>query len=178
MDRYASSEVLNCMHAYYKVTIKSIIDNIATQAVETELVGKLRDLLSLARIIHIKPDLVASIAAESPDNRSQRERLTRKLVILQAKLESCKKRASRPTMNESGDEILYSVSDPEEVDAQEAIKASSGATAESKLFVFSGSEPVNPFSPQVRENREQKMECADSEKSVLSKKSKKKKTAK
>lgn len=84
-----------------KVTIKSIIDNIATQAVETELVGKLRDLLSLARIIHIKPDLVASIAAESPDNRSQRERLTRKLVILQAKLESCKKRASRPTMSQS-----------------------------------------------------------------------------
>lgn len=81
--------------------MKSIIDNIATQAVETLLVGKLGDLLSPARIIQMKPDLVGKIAAESSDNRLQRERLTRKLVVLQAGLERCKKHVGRPTTSES-----------------------------------------------------------------------------
>lgn len=76
--------------------MKSIIDNIATQAVETLLVGKLGDLFSPARIIQMKPDLVGKIAAESSDNRLQRERLTRKLVVLQAGLERCKKHVGRP----------------------------------------------------------------------------------
>lgn len=77
--------------------MKSIIDNIATQAVETLLVGKLGDLLSPACIMKMKPDLVSKIAAESSDNQSQREQLTRKLVVLQAGLETCKKYVGRPT---------------------------------------------------------------------------------
>lgn len=194
MDRYASSEVLDCTQAYYKVAMKLIIDNLTTQAIEAQLVGKLGDLLSLARIIQMKPDLVSRIAAESYENRSQREQLTRKLVILQAGLDSCKKYVGRPITNlqqrpwhtdahlssedESGDDILYNVSDLEEVDTREVtIEASFGATAESKLFVFSGSEPVNLVPQQVRGNSEQKMECPDPEKPVL-KKSKKKKVAK
>jgi hypothetical protein len=138
-----------------KVAMKLIIDNIASQAVETQLVGKLGDLLSSARVIQMEPNLVSRIAAESPDNRLQRERLTRKLVILQAGLESCKKYVGRSTMSqskairlarqanfnpdlqhrlwhtdvylssedESGDEILHSSSELEEVDAQDAVGA-------------------------------------------------------
>jgi len=179
------------MQAYYKVAMKSIIDNIATQAVENQLVGKLGDLLSPARIIQMKPDLVGRIAAESPDNLSQRERLTRKLVILQAGLENCKKHVGRPTTNlqqrpwhtdvhlssedESGDEILHSASELEEVDTQDvAIVASFGATDESKLFVLPGSDPVNQFALQVWGNDEQKMDCAEPEKPVLKKPKKKK----
>jgi hypothetical protein len=81
--------------------MKSIIDNIATQAVETQLVRKLGDLLSPARIMQMKPDLVGKIASESSDNRLQRESLTRKLVVLQAGLNSCKKYVGRPTASES-----------------------------------------------------------------------------
>jgi hypothetical protein len=81
--------------------MKSIIDNIATQAVETLLVGKLGDLLSPACIMEMKPDLVSKIAAESSDKRSRRERLTRKLVVLQAGLERCKKHVGRPTTSKS-----------------------------------------------------------------------------
>ena len=86
-----------------KVAMKSIIDNIATQAVETQLVGKLGDLLSPARVIQMKPDLVSRIAAESLDNRSLRERLGRKRVTLQAGLESCKKHVGRPSTSQSKD---------------------------------------------------------------------------
>ena len=81
--------------------MKSVIDNIANQAVETQLVGKLGELLSPARVIQMKPDLVGKIAAESSDNRLQRERLTRKLVVLQAGLDSCKKHVGRPTTSKS-----------------------------------------------------------------------------
>jgi hypothetical protein len=81
--------------------MKSIIDNITTQAVETLLIGKLGDFLSLARVIQMKSDLVGKIAAESSDNRLQRERLTRKLVVLQAGLERCKKHVGRPTTSKS-----------------------------------------------------------------------------
>jgi hypothetical protein len=80
--------------------MKTVVDSIATQAVETQLIGKLRDLLSPARIIQMKPELVGKIAAESLNNRSQREQLTRKLVILQAGLDRCKKHVGRPTTSQ------------------------------------------------------------------------------
>jgi len=76
--------------------MKSVVDSIAIQAVETQLVGKLGDLLSPARIIQMKPDLVSKIAAESSDNQLQREQLTRKLVVLQTRLDRCKKHVGRP----------------------------------------------------------------------------------
>lgn len=47
--------------------MKTVVDRIATQAVETQLVGRLRDLLSPARIIQMKPELVGKIAAEEVD---------------------------------------------------------------------------------------------------------------
>jgi hypothetical protein len=53
-----------------KVTMKLIINNIISQAVETQLVGKLGDLLSPACVIQMEPNLVSRIAAESPDNQS------------------------------------------------------------------------------------------------------------
>jgi hypothetical protein len=58
--------------------MKTVVDSIATQAVETQLVERLRDLLSPARIIQMKSELVGKIAAESVNNRLQREQLTRK----------------------------------------------------------------------------------------------------
>ena len=44
----------------------------------------------------MKPELVGKIAAESFNNRLQREQLTRKLVVLQAGLDRCKKHVGRP----------------------------------------------------------------------------------
>jgi hypothetical protein len=81
--------------------MKSMVDNIAIQVVETLLVGKLGDLLSPARVVQMKPDVVGKIAAESSDNWLQREQLTRKLLVLQAGLERCKKHVGRPTTSES-----------------------------------------------------------------------------
>jgi hypothetical protein len=46
--------------------MKSVIDNIAVQAVETLLVGQLGDLLSPARIIQMKSDHIAKIGKSHP----------------------------------------------------------------------------------------------------------------
>lgn len=77
--------------------MKTVVDNIATQAVEAQLVGKLGDLLSPARIMQMKPDMVSKIATETLDSRLRREQLTRKLVVLQAGLDRCKKHVGRTT---------------------------------------------------------------------------------
>ncbi|KIN00060.1 hypothetical protein OIDMADRAFT_55950 [Oidiodendron maius Zn] len=76
---------------YTKGYKESMIENIAIQAVEIILIGKLGDLLSPASIMQMKPEVLGKVAAESSDNRLQRERLTRKLAVLQAGLERCKK---------------------------------------------------------------------------------------
>ena len=81
--------------------MKSMIDNVAIQAIETLLIRKLGDLLSPARIMQMRPDVVGKIAAESSENPLQRERLTRKLAVLQAGLETCKKHVGRPITSKS-----------------------------------------------------------------------------
>ncbi|KAI9736865.1 MAG: hypothetical protein M1818_005916 [Claussenomyces sp. TS43310] len=105
MDLYASSEVLDCMQGYYKagdimsgfsaIAMKSMIDNVAIQAVENILLEGLDDLLSPAYIILIEPDMVSKIAAESADRSFQREQLSRKFTVLQAGIETCRRYVGR-----------------------------------------------------------------------------------
>ncbi|KAI9784540.1 MAG: hypothetical protein M1816_000806 [Peltula sp. TS41687] len=84
MDTYACSEALDCMKAYYKVALKNITDNIAIYVVERTLVLNLGDMLSPARILQMEPELVSRLAAESQETSVLRDRLQRKLMVLQA----------------------------------------------------------------------------------------------
>ena len=101
MNRYASSEILDCMLAFYKVRImgyyyqslaaevdkqvamKCLVDNVVIHAVEIILIQKLEGFLSTSRIIEMDPDLVQKIAAESPAAVHQQEQLSRKLEVWQ-----------------------------------------------------------------------------------------------
>ncbi|CZT51083.1 related to vacuolar sorting protein VPS1, dynamin, and related proteins [Rhynchosporium secalis] len=136
MEKYASSEILDCMQAYYKVALKSVIDSIAIQAIETQLLGKLGDLLSPARVVQMKSDMINKIAAESSESRLQRERMMRKLVVLKAGLEMCKKHIGRPMTNlqnrpwhseqhvleeNSDPDLLHEISDLEDVNNQDLV---------------------------------------------------------
>ena len=123
MDRYACSEVLDCMEAYYKVissgsntsqvmtdsickvALKTFVDNVAVQAVESVLVADLADLISPSYVVQMESELISRIAAEPPENQDQRERLSRKLAVLQSGAEICKRYIGRTT---SGMVILYS----------------------------------------------------------------------
>lgn len=75
--------------------MKSLVDNVAIHAVESILVSSLGDTMSPARVMRMTPEQVGNVAAESEENRAQREQLRRRLAILEAGLETCKRYAVR-----------------------------------------------------------------------------------
>ncbi|KAF3037602.1 hypothetical protein E8E12_000726 [Didymella heteroderae] len=91
MNRYACSEALDCMQAYYKVAFKRFVDDIAVQAVETNLIAKLGDILSPIKVSNLTSDMITSVAGESDESHAKRKRLTNQLDVLIQGLEICKK---------------------------------------------------------------------------------------
>lgn len=70
--------------------MKTFIDNIAIQAVEGYLIQGLDDILSPLSILQMEPSLVSKIAAESSENRMQRDELLQKSTVLKNGLKTCK----------------------------------------------------------------------------------------
>ncbi|KAH8742896.1 dynamin family protein [Diaporthe sp. PMI_573] len=101
MNFYASSEILDCMMAFYKVALKSLVDNVAIYAVELLLVQKLQELLSPSMIMEMDAELLQRIAAESPSAAAQREQLSRKLEVLMTGMETCRRYANQSARSKS-----------------------------------------------------------------------------
>ncbi|KAL9128773.1 MAG: hypothetical protein Q9217_002622 [Psora testacea] len=99
MDRYACSEILDCMEAYYKVAMKSVIDNVAVHAIECCLIVGISDLLSPSSVLQMNQELLCGIAAETHQNQALREQTQRKLAVLQAGLEICRSHADRKSLS-------------------------------------------------------------------------------
>jgi len=76
--------------------MKVFVDNVAAQAVEACLLAHLIEVLSPTSILKMPADLVTAIAGEPEDCQVEREHLTRKLAVLKAGLDICKRYASRP----------------------------------------------------------------------------------
>lgn len=81
------------------MALKTFVDNVAVQAVETVLIADLVNLMSPSSVVQMEPELVSRIAAEPEENQHQRERLSRKLAVLQSGAEICKRYIGR---NKSG----------------------------------------------------------------------------
>ena len=75
--------------------MKTVIDNIATQAIEGCLIADISDLMPPSYILQMDEELVRRIAAESPYNQSLRENTQRKLAVLQIGLETCRAHIDR-----------------------------------------------------------------------------------
>ncbi|ERF76872.1 hypothetical protein EPUS_02583 [Endocarpon pusillum Z07020] len=86
MDRYACSEAIDCMQAYYKVAMKTIVDDFSVLAIEKCLVKRLPDLLSPETIVGLDDATISSIAAETEESRLERSRATEKLKVLESTL--------------------------------------------------------------------------------------------
>ncbi|PMD34432.1 dynamin family protein [Hyaloscypha variabilis F] len=80
MNRFACSEALDSMEAYYKVALKRFVDDIAIEVIETKLISPFTIYFPLSLI-----------AGESEENRTQRELLTRQLDVLMKGSETCKR---------------------------------------------------------------------------------------
>lgn len=90
-NRFACSEALDCMEAYYKVALKRFVDDIAIEVIEAKLISRLHDIFSPITVTSMPADLVTSIAGESEENRAQREQLNKQLEVLMKGTETCKR---------------------------------------------------------------------------------------
>ncbi|KXX73142.1 Interferon-induced GTP-binding protein Mx [Madurella mycetomatis] len=90
LKRFAASEALDCLDAYYKVALKRFIDDVAVEVIEAKLVSVLDDILSPLSVYQMPADKVARIAGESEETRTEREQLRKQLEVLQNGLDTCK----------------------------------------------------------------------------------------
>lgn len=83
------------------MALKTFVDNIATQAIERLLIHDLGTLLSPGRVYDMDVELVTRIVAETPESQSLREELSKKLSVLRAGVETCRKYIGRKNMSTS-----------------------------------------------------------------------------
>ena len=89
MNANACSDLLDSMQAYYKVALKTFIDNVVIQVVEAELIGDIWTIFTPSDVGKMTPEMLSKIAGESPEAQARREQLERKLEILRRGLETC-----------------------------------------------------------------------------------------
>ena len=86
MDRYACSEAIDCMQAYYKVAMKTLVDNFSVLSIEKCLLQKLPEMFTPEIVMDLDDAQIESIAAESEESQTERNRATEKLNVLQSTL--------------------------------------------------------------------------------------------
>jgi hypothetical protein len=74
----------------YQVAFKRFVDDVAVEAVETNLIAKLSEILSPVEVTYLTADTVTSVAGESEQSRSKRKQLTNQLDVLVQGLETCR----------------------------------------------------------------------------------------
>ncbi|KAK5105698.1 hypothetical protein LTR62_002362 [Meristemomyces frigidus] len=91
MDSYAGAEAVDCMLAYYKVAMKLVVDNVATQCVEEELMKEISDLFSPTIVLEMDPWRIDEVVQESLDNSARRETLLNMERVLESGQETCRR---------------------------------------------------------------------------------------
>ncbi|KAK8129401.1 interferon-induced GTP-binding protein Mx [Apiospora kogelbergensis] len=157
MHRFAASEALDHMTAYYKVAVKRFIDDIAVEVVESVLISALPTILSPAKVFGMPPDLVARIAGENEETQTQRHQLSKQLELLCRGAETCKQFAVND-LSGTEDPAEDEKSENEENEEEEKERESDGSGAVEKQR-DAGSNPPQivtylpqPQEPQVEED--------------------------
>ncbi|CAK7266190.1 hypothetical protein SEPCBS57363_001970 [Sporothrix epigloea] len=83
MMRVAASDAIDYMEAYYKVAMKTFIDNVSVLVVEQCLVSKLPSLFTPDTIYSISDEEIAKLAGEDEHATAERSRLMEKRRCLQ-----------------------------------------------------------------------------------------------
>ncbi|OQN96115.1 hypothetical protein B0A48_18361 [Cryoendolithus antarcticus] len=91
MDEQACSEALDGLNAYYKVALKSFVDNVCKQVVERHLLRDLQDIFSPKTVAMYTDEELERIAGEKPDVMDTRKELREQLHNLKAGLEDLRK---------------------------------------------------------------------------------------
>ncbi|KIW23993.1 uncharacterized protein PV07_09733 [Cladophialophora immunda] len=83
MTKFACIEATNAMEAYYKVALKSVIDSFGVYAVEQCLLNELPEIFKPEIVFTLDDAMVTRIAGESLESLAEREKLNKKLKVLQ-----------------------------------------------------------------------------------------------
>jgi hypothetical protein len=73
------------------VAFKRFVDDIAVEAVETNLIAELGNILSPIKVTYLASDVVTRVAGETDESRAKRRQLTHQLDVLVQGLQTCKK---------------------------------------------------------------------------------------
>ncbi|KAK8048245.1 interferon-induced GTP-binding protein Mx [Apiospora phragmitis] len=143
MHRFAASEALDHLMAYYKVAMKRFLDDVAVEAIEVVLMSALPSILSPVEVHKMAPDLVAHIAGEKGKIQAQRYQLVRQLEVLSRGAETCKQFAV------NGLSVFENSAEDEEKEREhfDAIETKSAAGSESFKAVPEVEIPVNDSWP-------------------------------
>ncbi|OAL71357.1 hypothetical protein A7D00_4258 [Trichophyton violaceum] len=83
------SEILDCMLAYYSVSLNNFINNIVSLAVEGCLIDGLEDMITPSKFVQMSDDEIEDIAAESQDVKLARSRLEKQVRMLELAASAC-----------------------------------------------------------------------------------------
>ncbi|KAI9838389.1 MAG: hypothetical protein M1819_005658 [Sarea resinae] len=83
MDNHSCSDALDDLHAFYRVALKTFIDNVTVQVVERHIVDKLEDVFSPLTVSAWSDGEVSDLVAEPPTTVRQREYLNSRRRMLE-----------------------------------------------------------------------------------------------
>ncbi|KAK8061923.1 Interferon-induced GTP-binding protein Mx [Apiospora phragmitis] len=86
MDEQACSEALVCLNAYYKVAMKTFVDNVCRQVIERHLVARLPDMFNPFMITQLTDERIMLLGSEPEGQQRKRDELATRKRILVASL--------------------------------------------------------------------------------------------
>lgn len=86
MDDEACTEALTGLNAYYKVALKTFVDNVCRQVIERHLLRPLPEIFSPSSVAGYTDDELQSLAGEMPDVVEKRKQLLQQIQNLRAGL--------------------------------------------------------------------------------------------
>ncbi|KAJ1333083.1 vacuolar protein sorting-associated protein 1 [Microdochium nivale] len=107
VNRFAASEVLNMMQAYYQIAMKRFVDDLAVSVIEVALVSALADILSPLKVFKMDEEFVAALAGETEENQILRQQLARQLEVLDKGAEICRRFAIAGINGEHLDDLHF-----------------------------------------------------------------------
>jgi hypothetical protein len=91
----AASDLLNSMEAYYKVSVRTFVDNIAILAVEMTLISRLDEIFTPSDITFMETEMLDLLASEAEINQRKRVELTESKANLEKALRLCRSYAAQ-----------------------------------------------------------------------------------
>lgn len=75
MDRQACDEASTALSAYYKVAMKTFVDNVCRQVVERHIIKNLPSVFDSSTVLKLTDEEIQRIAGESESNIRRRKEL-------------------------------------------------------------------------------------------------------